>query len=231
MSVACLCHCRTAALTLPPLAFSGWTRTKRRSRDGLALVSDHRVGHQASLSPPDRQVDGVRGCLVGWDYVATGIWMIPGKANACLPALRGLLSPALHEDLKRWNRVVGARRPRSHRARWSLHLRPPDCTHRALGALGNGWAEALRRRRRQRLGGKERRDSAIHLASRTPCARRSHCPYDCRCNPHGDPLTCDRGVRTSLRRRSAIGRRSSRVTLRLRLADGRVVTGELRLGR
>jgi hypothetical protein len=46
----------------------------------------------------------VRRCLISWDYEASGIWLIPSQpATACQPALRTVLSPALHEDLKRWN--------------------------------------------------------------------------------------------------------------------------------
>jgi hypothetical protein len=45
----------------------------------------------------------VRRCLINWDYGSSGIWLLPSNPNACQPSLEGVLSPALHEDLKRWN--------------------------------------------------------------------------------------------------------------------------------
>jgi len=45
----------------------------------------------------------VRRCLINWDYGSSGIWLLPSKPNACQPSLEAVLSPALHEDLKRWN--------------------------------------------------------------------------------------------------------------------------------
>ena len=34
---------------------------------------------------------------------ASGIWLIPSGQNAWHPALEGVLSSGLHEDLKQWN--------------------------------------------------------------------------------------------------------------------------------
>lgn len=42
-------------------------------------------------------------CLISWDHEATGIWLIPSRRDACQPALQGVLSPGLHEELKQWN--------------------------------------------------------------------------------------------------------------------------------
>lgn len=45
----------------------------------------------------------MRRCLVSWDYEASGIWLLPSNPSACQPSLGNVLSPALHEALKRWN--------------------------------------------------------------------------------------------------------------------------------
>ena len=43
----------------------------------------------------------MRRCLINWDYGSSGIWLLPSEPNAYQPSL--VLSPALREDLKRWN--------------------------------------------------------------------------------------------------------------------------------
>jgi hypothetical protein len=45
----------------------------------------------------------VRRCLISWDYGASGVWLLPSDPDACQPSFGSVLSPRLHEDLKRWN--------------------------------------------------------------------------------------------------------------------------------
>lgn len=87
----------------------------------------------------------MRRCLIAWDYEASGIWLIPTRpATGCKPALRSLLSPELHEDLKRWNdwavqlfngRVMVP--DEEHAARWRVMQH--DLAVRAKDELGAEW--------------------------------------------------------------------------------------------
>lgn len=86
----------------------------------------------------------MRRCLVGWDYGSSGVWLLPGEPDGCRPALGGVLSPALHEDLKRWNdwgeRLFNGRviePDREQMTRWeAMKL---DLAERAQDELGEEW--------------------------------------------------------------------------------------------
>ena len=86
----------------------------------------------------------MRRCLINWDYGASGIWLLPSKPNACQPSFEGVLSPALHEDLKRWNdwgeRLFNGRviEPDQEQvSRWEAMKR--DLAERAQRELGEEW--------------------------------------------------------------------------------------------
>ena len=86
----------------------------------------------------------MRRCVINWDYGSSGIWLLPTEPNACQPSLGGVLSPVLHEDLKRWNewaeRLFNGRviEPDEEQVtRWeSMKL---DLAERAQDELGEEW--------------------------------------------------------------------------------------------
>lgn len=108
-------------------------------------------GPESTFSPPDngfrscnRYIELVRRCLISWDYEASGIWLLPSDPGACEPSLGRLLSPALHDDLKRWNdwgsqlfngRVIEP--DEEQVARW--RVMELDLAERAQDELGEDW--------------------------------------------------------------------------------------------